>query len=278
MVKAHAPFVRILSSDKTIKSPLLNRLGAQVFRTVAAQACYRMRPTAKQPELTDTLNALRRDGAVTVSNFLPDEQFTAVVKNAEELLVQNQDRVKRLQHGPNTVEVLAAQDARLQEALPEFFSNPMVAALLDSAERRRGAASRAHGAIERLTQGANLDDHDPETDLHSDIFFNTHKVWLYLTDVVAESAPLVYVKGSHLLSRMALKYAYRESCSGNAGSRRITQKELADLGLVETVFTCPRNTLVIANVHGYHRRLRGAPGSQRLSLHLSHRVNPFSWR
>ena len=39
------------------------------------------------------------------------------------------------------------------------------------------------------------------------------------------------------------------------------------------------NTLVIADTHGFHRRLMGEAGEKRLSLHASLRGNPFAiWR
>ncbi len=111
--------------------------------------------------------------------------------------------------------------------------------------------------------------------MHSDIFFNTHKAWLYLRDVDTEIGPLVFVKGSHRLSLGQLGYLYQESVSRAKGSRRITPDELERLGLEETVLVCKANTLVIANTCGYHRRLRGEPGRERLALHWSVRLNPF---
>jgi hypothetical protein len=58
-------------------------------------------------------------------------------------------------------------------------------------------------------------------------------------------------------------------------SRRVTPEELESRGLEETVFTVKANTLVVANVCGYHRRLKGVPGRRRLGVHFSHRRNPF---
>jgi hypothetical protein len=47
------------------------------------------------------------------------------------------------------------------------------------------------------------------------------------------------------------------------------------MNLPETIVTCPRNTLVVANVCGYHRRLQGQAGRQRQALALSLRGHPF---
>jgi hypothetical protein len=85
------------------------------------------------------------------------------------------------------------------------------------------------------------------------------------------------VKRSHRVSLTQLYYIYQESCTRNAGSRRIACEELERLGLQETIVTCPKNTLVIANVSGFHRRVRGRPGCRRYAVHVSLRVNPFMW-
>ncbi|HYE73615.1 MAG TPA: hypothetical protein VEF04_09790, partial [Blastocatellia bacterium] len=149
--------------------------------------------------------------------------------------------------------------------------------LMQAAEKRAACPDYAIRNIERLSQGPINPQQDPESVLHSDIFFNSHKSWLYLTDVELEHGPLVFVKRSHRLSLKQLKFVYQESCHENRGSRRITQDELKSLGLEETVFTCPKNTLVIANTLGYHRRLRGEPGRVRYALHMQLRTNPFTW-
>ena len=53
----------------------------------------------------------------------------------------------------------------------------------------------------------------------------------------------------------------------------ITQQELDDLNLKETVVTCRRGTFAMADVFGFHRRMRSAR-PQRLGLHTN-LSNPF---
>ncbi len=179
--------------------------------------------------------------------------------------------------GSATLHVLRGHESPVAAAVPEFFENARLSAILEAAERRPGCFGRAYQAIERLEQGCS-EEHDRETDLHSDIFFTMHKAWLYLSEVTVDSPPLVYVKGSHRLSPTALAAIYRESCTSNVGSRRVDAQELDRLNMKETTLTCPANTLVIANTCGYHRRLRGKPGERRFALHVAVRdANPFRW-
>ncbi len=270
------PIVRIISSDKTISSPLLNRMGAQVFRTVAARSLYRLAPTPNCSTIRRQVEELRRDGAITIPDFLPPELLQQVQSEAESYLQTHPSEVAHIQHGPTTVNKvsLAGKPEAEIPAVAQFFHDPRLHSILAAAEKRPFREDVSHLAIEQVVQGAG-DVKDPESDLHSDIFFDTHKAWLYLTDVTLEHGPLAYVKGSHRLSSTQLGYVYRESCGRNQGSRRIAPEELKQLGLEETVFTVPKNTLVIANVMGYHRRLRGVDGHRRMSLHVSLRVNPF---
>jgi len=257
----------------------MNRLGAQVARTVIARMMHTMR--APRVHLDSTIKehiaTLERDGVVVIPNFLPDATIDDMRRRAEEIWQQNEEKVKVFQHGPNTFNVLTNErHPPLVEALPEFFRDPRVPAMLEAAERRPGRfAGHGYMNIERLRQLGPKEAEDPETQLHSDIFFTSHKGWLYLTDVTMESGPFVYVKGSHRLSPKMLSYVYRESCGRNGGSRRISQQEVADLGLEEVALTCPKGTFVIGNTFGFHCRRRGEPGHERIALHAGLRSNPF---
>ena len=118
---------------------------------------------------------------------------------------------------------------------------------------------------------------DPETDMHSDIFFHTHKAWLYLSDVEEKDSPLCFVKGTHQLTLRRCKEIYRHSNHPLTPSRRISPEEFAASGQEETVLTVPANTLVVANVSAYHRRKAGHPGGERWAIIISTRSHPFAW-
>lgn len=267
---------RFFSADKTITSPAMNRLGAQVARTVLARVMHNMRGAHVDSTVRDQVEALQHDGLVTIPNFLSPADFDEVRAKTEELWEREQANLKTINFGPNTSYILGQDKVPLATELGKFYGDPRLPAILEAVERRPNTFKhRAHRAVERLKQGGPPEAEDPETNLHSDIFFTTHKAWLYLTDVTPECGPLVFVKRSHLLSRKLLSYVYRESCGANTGSRRITKQELQDLGLEETVLTAPRNTLAVANTFGFHRRVRGVPGNERLALHVSLRTNPF---
>ncbi len=268
------PLKRLFSGDKTVESYVLNRMGAQVIRAVVARAIYNTRRAAEDRSVQEYVDELTRDGMVMIPNFLRQDQFENLRHEATQLL-ERPDKVI-LQHGPNRLEQVVIKEAERTAcpAIAQFYDDPRFVGIMSAVEKRPLDATIGSRALEHLIQGP-AGGHDPESDLHSDIFFNTHKAWLYLKDVDTEIGPLVFVKGSHRLSLGQLGYLYQESVSRSKGSRRITPEELLRLGLEETVLVCKANTLVIANTCGYHRRLRGEPGRERLALHWSVRLNPF---
>jgi hypothetical protein len=271
------PLTRFFTADKTITSRAANTLGSQVVRSMLARMVYRARRVPVPAFVQEDVKALERDGMLMVPNFLPQATFDEVLQRTNEFCEQERERVREVVTGAVTLKVLRGNESPVAAAIPEFFASPRLKAIIEAAERRPGCFDRCYQAIERLEQGWG-EEHDRETDLHSDIFFTMHKAWLYLSDVTIDTPPLVYVKGSHRLSPSALAGIYRESCTSNVGSRRITAEELTRQNMEETNVVCPANTLVVANTCGYHRRLRGKPGERRFALHVAARdANPFRW-
>lgn len=271
------PVVRMLSGDKTVESRVLNLLGAQVLRSLLARSMYRMRSVSVDSDVQPLADELLRDGIVLIPNFLDSELFAKAVEESRRLQQDAELKQTLHHHGPNELKLssLKTEDYSRYPAIGAFYQDRRLVQLMQVGEKRKVSHTEGGHNYEHLTQGPLNDIKDPEADLHSDIFYHTHKAWLYLDDVTEENGPLVAVKGSHHQSVKQLLHLYRESNNSNKGSRRVTQDELKELGLEETVITAPKNTLVVANVHGYHCRRRGQPGKERFALHWTLRNNPF---
>lgn len=273
------PLTRIFTATKTVDNKLLNRLGLQSLRSVAARSIHQLLPSRTDAAVQEIAAELDHEGLVTLPNFLPADLFEKVREECTHLIQHNPDRIEIVQAGPNKVDIAKLSSFQPDEVpyALQFFCDPTLNALMRAAEKRPQCDQYAVRTIERLQQGPLDGEEDPETVLHSDCFFNTHKVWLYLSNVRMESGPLVFVKRSHRMTLRQIYFLYQESCQINRGSRRITQDEIQRAGFEETIVTCPKNTLVIANTLGYHRRLRGQPGHERYALHVQLRTNPFTW-
>lgn len=264
-----------LKRQKAIDDPLLNRLGLQVWRTIAAHVAARMRRRGSGSVSAEHARSLRLDGCVEIPDFLPPEDFEVVRAAAERALADERVPRDQLAQGANTLDVVWRTDLGPEDrtALDRFFTDPAVLALGARAERIRLEPGAGRCVIQRLIQHEG--EPDLEASVHSDTFHPTHKMWLYLTDVHESDGPLVYYPGSHRLSWTSLRAIYRESVTTNDGSRRIPAGEIASRSLEPRVFTSQANTLVLADTFGYHGRIQGRPPGHRVALQIELRPDPF---
>ena len=272
---------RILSDDKVLDNTLLNRLGAQVLRTVVARAAYTLRPVTTDEAVTAAVDELKTEGLLLLPNFLSPDHFEGVVQECAWLDRCPEHKLTTTE-GPTIQEVspIGRFGDSVLPRIHAFFRDARLSGLLEASEKWPFGDLAHYGIGQRLTHGAGAprSKEDPQAELHSDIFFTSHKAWLFLDDVRLEDGPFVYVKRSHRLAASRLWAIYRHSCGKDEladPSRRMARAEQDRMSLVETIVTCPKNTLVVANVCGYHRRLQGQAGRQRHALALSLRTNPF---
>lgn len=134
------------------------------------------------------------------------------------------------------------------------------------------------------------DDGDKQKVFHSDTFFPALKFWYFPRAVGLLDGPLWYVPNSPRLTlkliawhkaRMAdIKAGRVEAWRGPGhieGSLRISEEEIAGLGLVPMPVTVEADTLVIANVFGFHRRGDTMQPTHRLCINGSIRTSrPFA--
>lgn len=273
---AKIPVLDILSMKKMSNIWLLNKLGAQPFRIWLAEKRYKLRGRKVSDEIRPYIDELDREGIVVISDFFPQEEFELLEKQCYEALDEGFRDMKR-QDGPNVISSIGRNNLEKYARIAAALDNKKVLEIFCAAERRQFSTNQYTRSMHCLEQGADNGTVDPETMLHEDTFFNTHKAWLYITDVTFDNAPFVFVKGSHrndVTKRKGKSYKYTLS-KERVQSRRISTEELNELGLEETSYTATKNTLVIANTLGFHRRLRGIDGHRRIALDYSARFNPF---
>lgn len=272
------PLLNVFSSKKMIRNQVLNRLGAQPFRIWLADKRYHTRPKYLMDDIAPYIQTLQDKGVVTIPDFLPQDLFEQLEKECHSAL-EHETLSRVREDGPNLyTNIMGSQlSADAYPTLAATFKNEKIERLFKAAERRDVKLEKIVNLLSCLVQGEDNGKQDPETKLHEDTFHNTHKAWLYITDVELPHAPFVYVKDSHkhsLTGRIKKSYEYSLK-KDSIHSRRISKEELEELNLKETVFTAKKNTFVIANTLGFHRRLRGEAGNKRVALAFSARFNPF---
>jgi hypothetical protein len=270
---------RILSGDKVVDNYALNLLGVQVLRTIAARGVYNIFPASPNGIVKERFAELIREGIVAWPDFLPRDEFERVRQECE-TLIRNHSQVRVERSGANRIEKLNLRNVEISplSSLHRLTTDERLQKILETAEKRPLSPLSAHATVEHLIQGPAHSLEDPQTRIHSDTFFTCHKAWLYLSDVSLEDGPLIYLKGSHKVTPRQLLHIYKWSCTRTPDvepSRRVTVGELAKMRERRAILTCASNTLVIANVCGYHGRLQGNQGRERWAVHLALRTNPF---
>lgn len=273
------PVFQILSKDKLVNSKFLNQKGIQKWRMAKAIERYKDRKFEVSPLIKDQAHDIYNKGITQIDNFLDKDHFAQVAAECRAIRdIGHWQNEKKM--GPNVIKNLALKGLDLSPypGLKKLIEDERIKRMFEAAEKRPIDiyGDNFYVLLQYLVQG-DEDAHDPESDLHVDTFFNTHKAWLYIDDVKLENGPFVFVEESHKVDtpyRIEKEYEYSKR-KNVKGSRRIPQSELDEQNMKERICTCNKNTLVLANTLGYHRRLNGKGGHDRLTVAFSARFNPF---
>lgn len=156
----------------------------------------------------------------------------------------------------------------------------------------------AHGEFEKVFYQQSFrqhllnrpDDQDDQKVFHTDTFFHCVKFWYFPHSVGEDEGAFWYVPYSPVVTDKLLdwhrarvddmKNARAENWRGVGhveGSFRISLDEIKDLGLTAIPVVVEPDTLVVANVFGFHRRGDVKQPTKRLSIHGSIRPEPFQY-
>lgn len=286
-------------SSRWVGSPRLNRWGLHRARIGLADAALGLRRLAvKRSGPPLGLATLERDGVLVVEDVLPVELFRSVRDEARASFAA----AAELKAPPR--QATSRGFGSRQSFLGGFdrFDGDTLNRFLDITERGAPAAHRAVrdarlAALCRAASGFNHQPHrfslyltvagdnarnpDPQRDLHRDTFYSSIKLWLFLEDVALEDGPFEYVVGSHRMNPLRFAWERQRALDAaqrrGSGSFRIEPSELAALGLdAPKPFPVRQNTLVIADVRGFHRRGAGRISAARLAIYANLRTKPFS--
>jgi hypothetical protein len=279
-VAALATGAKSFRDNPLIGSPELNRRGLHAKRIkLAHDMAWRRRARLAPMIAAEDRAAFDRDGFVTKEQFLPRSEF----ERLRDAIFAYPAPAREMVQG-DTITRRIAVDPEFMTAVPEI--KPLLA------NRDWRGLNRYVGSFDQepLTYVQTILAHvldakpDPQTDLHLDTFHPTVKAFYFLTDVVADEGPFVYVPGSHRLTQGRLKWEYEKSIdvatSGDRlsarGSLRATPAEIEAMGFQPPrAFAVPANTLVVADTVGFHARGPSVRPSVRVEIWTYGRRNPF---
>lgn len=285
-------------SSPWVGHPQLNRLGLHVARIALTDAALQLRRIeVKALGAPPELKSLETQGVVVIPNALAPNVFAQVRDEAQASFAQAGARSPEPRvpggrgFGPK-LPFAGGFDRFDGNTLNRFLdlnesATPRTYALARS-ERIRELCRAATGFrhqprrfwLYRTVAGDNADNPDPQRVLHRDTFHSAIKLWLFLEDVAETDGPFEYVHGSHRMSRARYRWehaqARKASLKRGGGSFRIDPAELPALGLPPPrAYAVRENTLVIADVRGFHRRGGAQTGATRLALYANLRTSPF---
>jgi hypothetical protein len=267
-------------------SLLANRLGLQLARIATVSADWRRRRRPAEADIKPYVEAYERDGFVVIENFLPQDVFAAIqgecraahgeglfsshVEDDNNVIEETLSVKKHRDRFPRTLETLSEHE----------LLKRLAAALL-----RRPSIERMRFDVNFMTKSK--DAPPPErlvgtNYLHADVHYPSGKAWLYVNDIDEENGAFVYAKASQKLTPARLAYEYdislrvaeakraggfRSSMPGNL-LRLPTEKQIRTMRIEESVVSGPANTLVFANVMGFHKRGEFAEGRRREQVQI----------
>ena len=269
----------IFSNKKVVENIILNYAGSQILRVLLSSFAYSCRSALKSWPKTNLTIMLRKKGFILIPNFLSDEDFKKVKvefnnknKAGHHSPIKDGDTfVDRFTYSPN-------QWKRLP-AINKLLSNNLMLNTLKSVELDNVDIGDVW--FDTINYGNSQKGASSQTELHSDTFYTTHKVWFFIEPVALEDGPIYFVPSSNQLSLKRLIFEYNKSINYKYltdYSFRVEPKDRVFFGFEEKALICPSNTLIIANTRGFHRRGQAKVGHFRRQIHFCIRTNnPFSF-
>lgn len=287
LLKTPLYLIELMTSSKSFKdnpligSMVLNRCGLHVIRLLLAHFMMRFRMLILSLDISkEDRQQYFKNGFILKENFLSDEDFQSLEKESRNF----EGEIREARQG-DTLTHRAVLSPEVLEDYPAMhevlFSNEMQRLVKFTSGHLRDPLYYLEEIKNQYTSGGV----DPQKTFHHDTFHPSMKSWLFIDDVEENSGAFTFVPRSHRLDWRRIKWEYRMSISAKdnknnmhaRGSTRFYQEDLDELGLPEPrAFTVKKNTLLLVNVFGIHRRGDSQGKSTRLALWGDSRTNPFN--
>ena len=273
---------KIFSQRKRLYSFTLNVFGFQSFRTWIA---YKIKEINQKKVIVDIPNDLK---------FLIDEngyiKFEKAIKDKKQFIDLRRECKHALDNHPNRNYVddkdagyiwvrLLSNELESYPAIRKFLLSDLADLFFNLSiynQCQKISFDEIEFNLHRVwTQKGYEKERNQE--LHTDIFHPSTKGWLYLDDVNYDDGPLVFVPQSNRIDSWRLKFEYKSSLLSkkSSGSWRITKKDFNKKFNNEEYFVVKKNTMIVADTMGFHRRGDVDNYKPRDSIHFSVRKSPF---
>lgn len=275
----------IVSKGHYLPSPLANRLGIPVLRTIIANLIIQIRRFKNCRPKNDYEKTLIKEGIVVIPDFLPEEEFRQLKKEINNGI--SDIKVPIVSEKGSTKMTTYTFNREIYKNFPaiqNFLKNKQLIRLIAAAEGMKLFDEIGSFRFEK-TEFGNPKEDKVNIPFHADLHFHSHKVLFYTDNVTEDEGPLWYCPKSHKndfdrlwfeFKRGQLKDSHRnawriENHLDNKFFKNYFQK------LMKTLFKVvgKQNTLIILNVHGFHQRGEALEGASRSLIRIPYRYNPL---
>jgi hypothetical protein len=271
---------------------IANRAGLQLARIAMVNTQFLLRKRRVTDDIRRYVETYERDGVVAIENFLEPEAFARI-----------QEECRTAYDGGLFGSEVAEDNAVVEESLNigkhkeelhvtwQTLSGHDRLARLAAGILRRPSVEKPKYSVSFMTKDSNAPAPTRLVGtnyLHADVHYSSGKAWLLLSDVTEENGAFVYAKGTTKLTLARLAYEYDASvrvARARRGTgykatvpggvvRAPTEKQMRRMGIVEEPITGAANTLILADVMGFHKRGEFLEGRRREQIQITFTDRP----
>ncbi len=286
LLKTPLYLIEIMTVNKSFKdnpiigSALLNRCGLHVIRMLLSHFSMHIRMLMLSVGISaEDRRQYFKQGYLVKENYLPEDEFAYLEKESRIF----DEEIREARQG----DTLTHRAVLSPDILTRY---PIMEGILFSKSFQRLARFTSGHLRDPLYYLEEIKNQyckghlDPQKMFHHDTFHPSMKCWLFIDDVAENSGAFTFIPQSHRLNWKRIKWEYKMSITAKGaknkitarGSTRYSDDDLVELDLpAPLAFTVKKNTFVLVNVFGIHRRGDSIGKSTRLALWGDSRTNPF---
>ena len=276
----------IVNKNHILPSPIANKLGIPILRTIIANLIIRIRRFKNCRPKNDYEKKLIRDGIIVIPNFLPEEEFRQLkqelndgISNSKDVIVGSTGSSQATLYNFNN------DQYKNFPSIQNFAKNKQLIRLIAVAEGIKVFEEIKNLRFEKSIFGEPKKDTDNNIKFHADVHFHSHKVLFYTDDVTEDEGPFGYCLKSHKNNFDRLWFEFKRGQLDDSHNADWRLEDNLDNSFFKNYFkklmkmkykvVSKANTLIIANVHGFHQRGQALEKTKRSLIRISYRYNPL---
>lgn len=275
-----------VSKNHILPSPIANKIGLPAIRTFISDILIKLRRFKNCRPKSVYEKQLINDGIVVIPNFLPAQEFIKLKKEYEQIFLTSQN-LKIKEKGSTKIEIhpMTKEESKRFPMMENFSKNKELIRLISVGEGIKPVEQIKNFDLEKSSFGDPLSDTDQNVQFHADVHFDSHKILYYISDVSEEDAPFMYCKKSHKnnfqrmwyeLKRGQLEDSHKDSYRiENHLDKKYFANYFKKIMKNQYKVISPENTLIVANVHGFHKRGEASKDKKRSIIRIPYRYNPL---